>query len=158
MIKLTELALNNGAIVMDELMPSQTEIVFNTSQLQAFADEYLALSSSEPEKSYEQERGEIACEHLDNVISWLKERGLYDSVDYQHEGTDFSEILTSHENELLNPLNQQLLTERNECVEEIKRLHKILKNVSNNSSTITSNNIFQALKETSTSIQKLLGE
>jgi hypothetical protein len=48
MIKLTELALKNGAIVMDELMPSQTEILFNTAQLQAFADEYLALSSSEP--------------------------------------------------------------------------------------------------------------
>jgi ABC-type uncharacterized transport system ATPase subunit len=47
------------------------------------------------------EREEIAGEHLDDIILWLKERGLYDDIDYQDEGPDFPAILTMHENELI---------------------------------------------------------
>lgn len=52
-------------------------------------------------KEYDDEREEIASEHLDDVIAWLQYRGLYDDVDYQNESPDFSEILTNHENVLI---------------------------------------------------------
>jgi predicted DNA-binding protein YlxM (UPF0122 family) len=140
MIKLTELALNNGAIVMDELMPSQTEIVFNTSQLQAFADEYLALSSSEP-------------------VGVIKEELRREDGAVMHYAHLYSHLPLDSQLFLANPINQQLLTERNElqtqlqywkdfsvkvqkladskeverneCVEEIRRLKGALNAVAN---------------------------
>ncbi|PPC95679.1 MAG: hypothetical protein CTY32_08345 [Methylotenera sp.] len=53
------------------------------------------------DKEYDDEREEIASEHLDDVIAWLKYRGLYDEIDYLNEVPDFSEILTNHEHELI---------------------------------------------------------
>lgn len=53
------------------------------------------------DKEYDDDREEIASEHLDDVIAWLKYRGLYDEIDYLNEGPDFSEILTNHEHELI---------------------------------------------------------
>jgi hypothetical protein len=144
MIDLKELAVKHGEEI--EVTHSDDEIgrchhvySFEIEELQAFADEYLALSSSEP-------------------VGVIKEELRREDGAVMHYAHLYSHLPLDSQLFLANPINQQLLTERNECVEEIKRLHKILKNVSNNSSTITSNNIFQALKETSTSIQKLLGE
>jgi hypothetical protein len=68
-------------------------------------DELLALRQQLAEQtsgeSLNHEREEIAGEHLDDIIVWLKERGLYDDIDYQDEGPDFPAILTMHENELI---------------------------------------------------------
>lgn len=46
----------------------------------------------------------LAHEEIANdVLGWLKERGLYDPRDYEHEGPNVAEILTEHEEELLKP-------------------------------------------------------
>jgi len=75
--------------------------MFPTNQhLLAFAN--AIQSHSGGEETYNDEREEIAAEHLDDIIVWLKARGLYDEIDYQHEGPDFPAILSIHENELIN--------------------------------------------------------
>jgi hypothetical protein len=143
MIKLIKLALNNGAIVMDELMPSQTEIVFNTSQLQAFADEYLALSSSEP-------------------VGVIKEVLRREDGAVMHYAHLYSHLPLDSQLFLANPLNQQLLTERNECVEEIKRLNEVLDKLQRLGvaprigNSIGNDIAREALSSQSASIQKLL--
>jgi len=43
----------------------------------------------------------IASECLDEIIVWLKERGLYSNADYQDEGADFCAILSEHEGEII---------------------------------------------------------
>jgi hypothetical protein len=105
-----DLSQKCGAIVFDELMPSQTEIVFNTSQLQAFADEYLALSSSEP-------------------VGVIKEELRREDGAVMHYAHLYSHLPLDSQLFLANPLNQQLLTERNECLEEIKRLNECLRKI-----------------------------
>lgn len=39
-------------------------------------------------------------QHVDDIIAWLTERGLYEPNDYIDGGLNFAEILTYHENEL----------------------------------------------------------
>lgn len=45
---------------------------------------------------------------VDDVLGWLRERGLYDPRDYETEGPDLPEILTEHENELLRGTPERL--------------------------------------------------
>jgi hypothetical protein len=88
--------------------------------LKLLCDDYAARQSSQSEPvAHDELQEEIASEHLDDVIAWLSERGLYDPIDYEHEGPDFAAILTMHEQELTKPLaapQQATPAELQECV------------------------------------------
>jgi len=52
------------------------------------------------ERDEAREERDSMREHVDDVLTWLKDRELYDPRDYEVEGPDLADILTNHETEI----------------------------------------------------------
>ena len=137
--KCTMIVTNEGST---DSKGQPTPLIYaDIESLRKFADEYLALSSSEP-------------------VAWVDSKYIEalknNSVEcflYPYECEDVHKPLF-----LANPINQQLLTERNECVEEIKRLNKILLDISRTDDAYFMRGKAREALSTTNSIKRLLEE
>lgn len=143
MIDIKELAEKHGAKAS---MINKECLVIKPDELQAFADEYIALSSSEP----------VAYGYANSAITGANHKLMMVKLD--NSSDQYPELALPLY--LANPLNQQLLTERNECVEEIKRLNNNLQSILKLAKLVEDYNIQticnEALTNQPASIQKIL--
>jgi hypothetical protein len=117
------------------------------SSIRAFANEYMALSSSEP-------IGVIVDSSYVTLAANFKEIKIEEKgIDYYQE--NFKEATIGAGVYLANPINQQLQTERDECVAEIRRLRLALKQITSYRNTSNEKIITEALTGNA-SILKLL--
>lgn len=90
-------------------MPTQEEIARIIRE--AGVDEYAAASRiAELFAQKQPVEGEIEAtitsakvQIADDLLAWLKERGLYDPAEHQDDGLDVAELLTWHEEEIQRP-------------------------------------------------------
>jgi hypothetical protein len=117
MIDIKTLALKHGANLFDDLYPDTTSVAFNDMvRFQAFADEYLALRSSEP-VGYVVSRFSEGMHEKDEYFT--TKESAYENARWGFNETKITPVY------LANPLNQQLLTERNELIADIETFVKV---------------------------------
>lgn len=115
-IDIKALSKKHGAIIFNDMTPDTSTLSFRSvNQLKAFANEYMALSSSEP-----------VYQVHHTFEGWfdvnLEEYEYAEKAILDKEGWIAGRRIVY----LANPINQQLQTERDECVEEIRRLREAL--------------------------------
>lgn len=98
---------NNGDKLYTTPQPDRTE---QLEQQLAERDEEI-----ERMQSYEQD--------LNDVIAWMKERGLYWEGDYQQEGADFAAILTEHEQQVSACTEREIKKDNKRLVEALREAH-----------------------------------
>jgi hypothetical protein len=128
-----ELSQKCGAIVFDELIPSETQIMFTPSQLDTYSRELLEQASSEP-VGYMSQEG-IKKSKLSSLYTWV---ALITTKDHEYN----TEVY------LANPLNTEM-------VETIKRLEEALREAMySNSTAIAKDKADKALASISPAIKQ----
>jgi len=73
------------------------------------------------ERDEEIERLQSYEQGLNEVIAWMKERGLYHDADYFGEGADFAAILTEHEQQVSAFVERQFKADKAKLLDAIQR-------------------------------------
>ena len=101
---------------------------YKIQQIYDQPDRTAQLEAKLAERDEEIERLQSYEQGLNEVIEWMKERGLYHDADYFDEGADFAVILTEHEQQVSACAERQLEDKVKRLVEALSASNKELHN------------------------------